>query len=187
MLGNAIYRELGIGAPVSYASRHTDGTLWHIAPWIDDVTTLQASGLDPRTAVIATDGAGLRRLTTPEGVLPGEAQETVAAALTRGMAADMLLGNWDVVGTGFDNIGVSAAEGLVRIDQGSTFFYRAQGGAKADLGWLPEAMTDGNRVGGMMDPDINSWYAPLANAGVAEDDFYATMANQTRELLNMRL
>ncbi len=48
-------------------------------------------------------------------------------------------------------------------------------------------MSDVERVGGMLDPAINEWYAPLANAGVAEDTFDAIMANQVRELLDMRL
>jgi hypothetical protein len=188
VLGNALYRELNIGAPDSYASRHPDGSLWHISPWIEGIETVAESGLDPRTALIAVDPTtGIKRLTGPDGIRPGEVTESVASALTRGMAADILLANWDVVGTGFDNIGVSAFDGLVRIDQGSSFFHRAQGGAKSDLGWVPEAMSDISREGGMLDPAQNAWYAPLANAGVAEEDFVATMANQVQQILDMRL
>ena len=192
VLANAIYRELGLPVPTSYASRHSNGTLWHVAPWIDDVQTVAQAGLDPRTAVITRDTDGFFRMLPAEAVTAGlvpQYYSSVASELTRGIAADILLANWDVVGTGFDNIGVSATEGLVRIDQGSTFFYRAQGSAKADVpgGWLPEAMSDVERVGGMLDPAMNEWYAPLANAGVAEDTFDAIMANQVRELLDMRL
>ena len=197
VLANAVYRELGIAAPASYASRSLkDGSLWHIAPWIDDMTVLggpSGSGLDPFTAVIVTDPAtGIRSLADAGSVPAGAVSQTVANALTRGMAADMLLANWDVVGMGFDNIGVSASEGLVRIDQGSTFFYRAQGSAKADAinpitgkAWLPEAMTDIERAGGMLDPSVNEWYAPLIEAGAENVD--EMMKNQVRELLDMRL
>jgi len=194
VLGNALYRELGLAVPDSYASRNmADDSLWHVAPWIEDIETVasfrQMTGTEPLDTVIFTDGNGFQRLGTAaeaaewgaEGVVP------LATALTRGLAADLLLANWDVVGTGFDNIGVSPLHGLVRIDQGSSFFYRAQGAAKADLGWEWGAMSDMSRSGGMLDPETNAMFAPLALAGVPEDELMGELARQVQALVDLRL
>jgi len=194
VLGNALYRELGLTVPDSYASRNTvDHSLWHIAPWIEDIETVASfsrmTGTQPLDTVIFTDGNGFQRMGTAAEAAELGATEVVplATALTRGMAADLLLANWDVVGTGFDNIGVSPLHGLVRIDQGSSFFYRAKGGAKADLGWKWAAMSDMSGSGGMLDPVTNTMYAPLALAGVPEDELMGELARQVQAILDLRL
>lgn len=46
---------------------------------------------------------------------------------------DAYLGNWDVVGQGFDNVLVDAAGDVWRIDNGGSLMFRAQGGLKR--GW----------------------------------------------------
>ena len=187
VLGNALYRELGFGAPDSYASRHSDGSLWHIAPWIGEITTVAESGINPNIGVIVTDANGIKRFGADYlAAKQGETVETIAEALAKGAAADMLLANWDVVGMGYDNIALHPIQGLIRIDQGSTFFYRAMGGLKSEFGWAPGAMSDIGTTGGMLDPDINSWYAPLALAGLG-DSPAGELANQVQRILDLRL
>lgn len=91
-----------------------------------------------------------------------------AAKFVDGFWADVLLGNWDVVGTGAGrdfapNLKWGAA-GPVRIDNGGTFAYRALGERKPDgiARRLPE-------LDGFFDPTINPAYAALLEkAGVAE-------------------
>lgn len=46
---------------------------------------------------------------------------------------DAYLGNWDVIGQGFDNVLVDASGGVWRIDNGGSLLFRAQGGLKR--GW----------------------------------------------------
>lgn len=48
-----------------------------------------------------------------------------------GFAVDAWLGNWDVVGMGYDNLQVGPDGKAVRIDAGGSLEYRAQGGKKA--------------------------------------------------------
>lgn len=66
-----------------------------------------------------------------------EVSKTTASALKKtdgvhsGFAVDAWLGNWDVVGLGFDNLQVGADGKAVRIDAGGSLEYRAQGGKKA--------------------------------------------------------
>jgi hypothetical protein len=50
--------------------------------------------------------------------------------LQNAFVVDALLANWDVIGLNMDNIVVSSSVGPVRIDNGGTFMYRAQGGKK---------------------------------------------------------
>lgn len=56
--------------------------------------------------------------------LKGKAQE--------GFGVDAWLANWDSVGTGKDNMLVDGAMDIVRIDQGGSLMYRAQGGLKGN-------------------------------------------------------
>lgn len=48
-----------------------------------------------------------------------------------GFAADAWLGNWDVVGLGYDNLQIGADGKAMRVDAGGSLEYRAQGGKKA--------------------------------------------------------
>jgi len=47
-----------------------------------------------------------------------------------GFAVDAWLGNWDVVGLGYDNLQLGADGKAVRVDAGGSLEYRAQGGKK---------------------------------------------------------
>jgi hypothetical protein len=53
-----------------------------------------------------------------------------SAALAEGFVADALLANWDVIGQEQDNILWTADHIPIRIDQGGTFMFRAQGMTK---------------------------------------------------------
>ena len=50
--------------------------------------------------------------------------------LADGFAVDAWLANWDVVGTGWDNIQIDATNHAIRLDTGGGLKYRARGGAK---------------------------------------------------------
>lgn len=52
------------------------------------------------------------------------------AGLADGFAVDAWLANWDVVGTGWDNIKIDSTGHTVRVDTGGGLKYRARGGAK---------------------------------------------------------
>ena len=186
VLSNALYRELGLSAPASYASRASDGSIYHVSPWLDDLTTIQQSGLDPATARVYTDGNGVQFLADPTDPRVQQVDAVgipFVEVLARGLAADVLLSNWDVLGTGFDNVGVSALDGVTRIDNGGSFFHRAQGALKENIGW------------NYLDPeeDIDSMlqsarfaYEDLVKGGVVDGDLTRALGNQVRELLDLR-
>lgn len=58
------------------------------------------------------------------------------AELGKGYMADALLGNWDFIGAADDNI-LWDGDSPIRVDQGGTLFYRAQGGSK-HFGLIPQ-------------------------------------------------
>lgn len=65
----------------------------------------------------------------------------ILAQIQRDLGADALLGNWDVVGAGLDNILVDKAGAAWRIDNGGSLRFRAQGAPKSaeDFGeYVPE-------------------------------------------------
>lgn len=100
-LANAIYRDLGLTAPTSELFMH-EGRLAY-ASRILDGKTLKAYGGPTRAT-------GKR--------------------FADGFVGDVLTGNWDAVGTGFDNVMVLPGDHVARIDSGGSFLFRAQAGRK---------------------------------------------------------
>jgi hypothetical protein len=100
---NAIYRALGISAPLSAVTQGADGK------------TVYGSKIIPHSGTLGS------KPLTPE----------LAHDALRGHAADILLANHDVTGKSLDNI-VHGADGKVaRIDNGGSLLYRAQGAKKS--------------------------------------------------------
>lgn len=56
--------------------------------------------------------------------------------IKKGFALDCLLANWDVIGASSDNILVTPEGKAIRIDNGSSFQYRAKGSLKPDIAFF---------------------------------------------------
>ncbi len=80
-------------------------------------------------------------------------------------AVDALLGNWDVVGLGFDNVLVDAQGEVYRIDNGGSLRYRAQGAPKGPGQFGAHV----GEVGTLRDPKLNPASA-RAFAGLSDAD-----------------
>mgnify|MGYP000216820074 CR=1 FL=1 len=81
----------------------------------------------------------------------GDEKARVLASVRRGFAADALFGNWDVIGLEYDNVMVAPDGQAVRIDNGGSLRYRAQGELKNDKiagAWGPAA-TDADTLRGI--------------------------------------
>jgi len=103
VISNETYRRLGLAAPKSGLATAKDGKLLFWSEFLEDTQgTLGQAGLTAKRADQVLDG----------------------------FAADILLGNWDAVGTGLDNVVVRATGKLTRIDQGGSLLWRAQGAKK---------------------------------------------------------
>jgi len=105
-VANSIYRALELRAPASVLFDPGNGGVHGIANEYIEGCCLAGSGLTP----------------------------ALADKLLDGVAADILLANWDAPGLINDNLVLLPDGELVRIDNGGTFAYRAQGALKpADM------------------------------------------------------
>lgn len=127
-LANTVYRDLGINAPNSHVFDLPNGK--------------QAFASD-----IISGGKTLKQT----GVTKENAREVL-----KGFAADVLTGNWDVVGLVNDNILMKGGEAH-RLDNGASFLYRAQGGQKPDA-----LLNQATEIKGFFNPAVNREYASLA-------------------------
>lgn len=87
----------------------------------------------------------------PLGQLSGKKKASAIKELQKGFVADALLGNWDVIGLDEDNIIVTPDGKVVRIDNGGSLRYRAQGAKKKPEQFGPEV----TELDSMRDPDKN--------------------------------
>lgn len=105
----------------------------------------QSLGLDvPDHKIYQTPGGPVKlakyvegkTLDQVEGNNPGLAAKA-HADLRKGFVADAVLGNWDVIGLGKDNVLVGKNGTTYRIDNGGSLRYRAQGAKKDSFDQFP--------------------------------------------------
>tara|TARA_R110000851_G_scaffold191166_1_gene341806 strand:+ start:879 stop:8795 length:7917 start_codon:yes stop_codon:yes gene_type:complete len=189
-IANALYRELGLAAPDSYVSRASEGGIWHVAPFMENLDTaknINASNVEP---TLWTDQFGRTRVTSAAEVPVGVNSSNMGQQLFRGFMADVLLANWDTVGMGADNVGVrksvASHSAFVRIDNGAVFYSRAQGLPKTadNSGW---DFQDVSEFASFRDPAISPDYAPMLAQGMdSSEQFTGLVAQQLDALLNLR-
>lgn len=148
-LANGIYRALGLGAP--------------------------------KTGVLQDGAEAVYWSEILEGATLGDVGLTAANAqqFMEGFAADVLTANWDSAGLSLDNALITKAGQLVRIDNGGSLLFRAQGTKK------PAAVL--NAIGewdGFFDPKLNPSYAKIAaKAGYkSADDFLPVIQVQVEKM-----
>lgn len=107
---------------------------------------------------------------------PAAAAEAIKA-LRQDFVADALLGNWDVIGQGLDNVLIGTDGRLFRIDNGGALRYRAQGALKAPSQWSGEL----GELQSMRSPAVNPSAAQVF-AGVTDDE----IRKQAQQLLKKR-
>ena len=104
-----IYRELGVKVP-DCRLYEENGKTFKLSEYIENTK--------PLAEVIGKPGF-----------------DKVKKQLHKGFAADAFLGNWDVVGLGFDNILIDEKGNAWRIDNGGSLRFRAQGAKKGADDW----------------------------------------------------
>lgn len=136
-LANAIYADLGHTAPTSQLFEH-NGKLAYSSELFEGGETLKSLG-------------GASSLTKKD-----------AEALMKGFVGDVLTGNWDAVGTGYDNVMRTADGKWARIDNGGTFLFRAKAGKKGESALNAISEWDVFFTG------TNPFYSAVAKAAGAE-------------------
>lgn len=155
---NDVYRTLGVHVPASSLVDVNGKTVLR-SDYLPDTRTLADYLGDPTVSAAA--------------------KSAVEEQLRQGFATDALLGNWDVLGLGGDNILVDANGTAWRIDNGGALRYRAQGALKGDL--------FGTNVGELQTLKSKTlWgkqiYGPLDNSEVK--DQVQTLLNNRQKILD---
>lgn len=134
----------------------------------------RAAGVDvPGSRIYQTAGGPVKLAEFVEGKTLGDwiggaswsEVGEVKQKLREGFALDALLGNWDVVGMGQDNILVAADGRVLRIDNGGSLRYRAQGALKAKAQWGGDV----KELESLRNPSINPSAANIFSA-LSDDD-----------------
>ena len=131
------------GTTGALKARNANGAMWlvkHYSGNADRVAAELLANAIYRELDILVPGAGIGRWPGPNGeewitvtypMVEGETRRWTEPneALAEGFVADALISNWDVIGLVQDNI-LWQGDVPVRIDQGGTFVFRAQGERK---------------------------------------------------------
>lgn len=99
-ISNFIYSKLGITTPKSTVF-FVDDKVFYASEFIPDLIEISEETLSRKTC----------------------------EKIIRGLVADMLLANWDVLGLNYDNIALSNGN-IIRLDNGGSLLFRAQGDRK---------------------------------------------------------
>jgi len=132
----------------------------------------------PRARLVERDGTTFKIAEFVDGTLlrdlSGKKLTAAHAELRKHFASDALLGSWDVIGLGDDNIIVDKAGKVWRIDNGGSLLFRAQGAPKPLGNFLDELWT-------MRDANIGR-----SAAEVFDGIDYADIAEQLSGIVSKR-
>lgn len=149
---DSLYRALGVDVPDSRLYDHS-GIPVKLAEFHDGKTLAELRSSDPAAA------------------------KKVEAQLRKGFAVDALLGNWDVIGMSADNVLVTKGGRVLRIDNGGSLRYRAQGKLKGPGLWSEVV----GETTSLRDPKVNP-----AAASVFKSLTDAEVRLQISDLLKQR-
>ena len=154
IVANNIYRALKIDAPEGIMIESADGKISVANKIIKNSGTIADKGLTKSKAKKVLDG----------------------------FLADMLVKNWDVVGTASDNV-VMTAKGVARIDSGGALIYRARGARKPK-----DSLNEVDEWEKFTDTSINRSYADVFetagvnNADSLDADWIASLTKQMDDI-----
>lgn len=155
-----VYRAAGVPVPKSKLVEGADGQPRKVSRFLENHQTLQQ---------------------WEQGKTQGQKDE-LYRRLGKHALADVLLGNWDVVGLGKDNVLVSPGGTPVRADNGGALAYRAQGQLKLPGDWVNGSLV--KDLTSMADPSKNPQFAavmkmvPAAGPGSLQDQAAQLWANK---------
>ncbi len=138
----------------------------------------------PRSKIYDVPGGPVKLSAYHEGKTLGQlehadpgAYRAAVAELQKHFVMDAVLGNWDVIGMGADNILVTDSGAVLRIDNGGSLRYRAQGSKKSSSQWTETV----GELSSLRNPAINGAAANVFGA-LTDDDIRA----QAKALLKLK-
>ena len=187
VLSNALYRQLGLGAPDTYTSTSALNGVHTVSPLMDNVTTLtqrsaelQVDLLDVR---VWTDQYGRNIVGTVDEVPSGVLSSSMGEQLFRGFGADVLLGNSNVAAGLSVREGIDASQVFTRLDSSQTFFNGPDGLLKdaVDPDWSFADVSDFNSL--RTSPEYGPLFSQAEEAGLNVDGL---VTQQVNNLLDLR-
>ena len=164
--------------PAQAHCEHLSNTLYaalgHTAP---SSTLFEHKGKTAYASDLFKGGKTLKEIGGPSAISKDEAK-----SLMKAFVADVITGNWDAVGTGWDNVMRLPDGRWARIDNGGTFLMRAKEGRK------PAAALDAITEWEVFFSSKNTYYRDVAaRAGYSSpDDFKDEVAEQIRRALALQ-
>lgn len=152
VLANQIYRDLGISAPDAQTFETAEGKVAFASKIVDN-----------------------------KGELKNAFTKANAEKILQGYAADVLTGNWDVVGLVNDNVVIGGRGNVIRIDNGGTFLMRAQAGRKPQ--GVLNALTEWQNFSNGTNP---SYSGVFKKAGVAGPQNIVGIKRQIQNIIDLR-
>lgn len=159
----------------------------------------EALGIDVPQGALYEEGGKVIKLTEFRqgkefGKLTGAEKAAATAKFKEGFVADVLMGNWDVLGAGSDNA-LWDGKNLIRIDNGGSLDFRAMGTQKTPEEWntIPREIfsmrdrTAAPQVGAVMGGTNLHELAPALRALRPEALDAVDMPDQTRAVLKERM
>ena len=188
-----------LGIPLS---PELQGGEWKVARFSEGLAFPQGSPAISDVQVVSFVDGTYALASSPEEVARYQAQANVASIdpiserLQDQMLMDVLLSNADVIGYDSDNIGIDILTGeVIRIDNGASFHYRAQGLPKAttqgfDWRVVDELETADGQLGTFFSEEFENQPSRMQSLFRAEaakgNDFWLRLGDQLATLLMMR-
>jgi len=170
-LSDLIYNHIGAGVPKSTLFKLDNGKFAFASEMIEGSNFITS----PDNQNLHLPNVTLNSFSQFKDLLNHENKENVKWAkypkitagikkaaddFAKGFMTDVFLANWDAVGLENDNAFYDWKEGKsYRIDQGATFWWRAQGGYKADKGFTADSIE--GELDGFTDANKNSVYSSV--------------------------
>lgn len=126
------------------------------------------------------EGIGTGWYPYPTLAKAGGLNEQRAREILKGFPADAFLANWDTIGTGQSNILYPSFDRPMRVDQGGSLLYRAQGAKKT-----PEQLYGLGEWQNLQNPAINPEYAKVFQAaGIQSPEDIPNVQKHVDKILN---
>ena len=187
VLSNALYRQLGLGAPDTYVSTSALNGVHTVSPLMDNVATVAqraaARETNPLDLYVWTDQYGRNLVGTVDEIPSGVLSSPMGEQVFRGFVADVLLANSNVANGLSLRTQVGANQVFTRLDSSQSFFNGPDGLLKdvVDPEWSFSDVSEFNSL--RNDPTYGPFFSQAEESGL---NVAGLVSQQVGDLLDLR-
>ena len=187
VLSNALYRQLGLGAPDTYVSTSALNGVHTVSPLMDNVATVTqraaAQETNPLDLYVWTDQYGRNQITTIDQIPSGVLSSPMGEQVFRGFVADAFLANSNVANGLSLRTQVGANQVFTRLDSSQSFFNGPDGLLKdvVDPEWSFSDVSEFNSL--RNDPTYGPFFSQAEESGL---NVAGLVSQQVGDLLDLR-